>query len=398
MSSESSMEYDESEFKGHILNNKYLIINKIGSGAYSIVWLSLNLKNFKYYAIKVQNPDDLDVGLEEIEILKKFGNEKCPYINTIVDSFIHNIDEDSFICMVFELLAGSVYDIIRVGKYSKGLPLKTVKACIKQLLTAMFIVNDKYKLLHTDIKPENMLLVGSSNKINEFIKLVNDNQSLMSQLKKKNKKKGDNIKSIIDKMNFEEIERKYSKRHNVENNDELCYIDDKYIENIHIKLSDFGSCENIDYNRYEIQTRYYRAPEIILGYEFNTTCDIWSVGCIVYELLTGEILFDSEKHKRFGRNRHHLLTMIRLLGKVPDDLVDKSVNKIDFYKKNGLLKGVNSIECNPLNKLISEKLSGRQDFTEEQINLLTDFLYTTLNYYPKLRPTPDLLLKHRWLN
>ena len=42
----------------------------------------------------------------------------------------------------------------------------------------------------------------------------------------------------------------------------------------------------------EIQTREYRAPEILLGKPFNTRTDLWSVGCIAYELITGRYLFD----------------------------------------------------------------------------------------------------------
>ena len=117
--SSSYEEYNIEELKGDTLNGKYLLINKIGSGAFSTVWLSLNIKNQKYYAIKIQNMEDFDAGINEIDILKKFYNEKCPYISNMVDNFIYEIEDGSFACMVFELLAGSVYDIIRIGKYQK---------------------------------------------------------------------------------------------------------------------------------------------------------------------------------------------------------------------------------------------------------------------------------------
>ena len=48
-------------------------------------------------------------------------------------------------------------------------------------------------------------------------------------------------------------------------------IDDKYLDenNIIVKLSDFGSCCNVDLQFFDIQTRYYRAPEILLNYPYN---------------------------------------------------------------------------------------------------------------------------------
>ena len=88
------------------------------------------------------------------------------------------------------------------------------------------------------------------------------------------------------------------------NDSSYCPINDIYIneENIKIKLSDFGSCIDIEEDMsFNIQTRYYRAPEIILCHKFNETCDIWSIGCIIYELLTGKILFNPDKKRRFNR-------------------------------------------------------------------------------------------------
>merc|ERR1711968_286132 len=84
-------------------------------------------------------------------------------------------------------------------------------------------------------------------------------------------------------------------------------IDDKYLNNCKIKLSDFGNaCYNDEKYIDEFGTRYYRAPEIILGYEYNNTCDIWSVACTIFELLTGDLLFNPEKDKINSRDVHHI--------------------------------------------------------------------------------------------
>lgn len=60
-----------------------------------------------------------------------------------------------------------------------------------------------------------------------------------------------------------------------------------------VKVVDFGSSAFIDDSDYDyLQTRPYRAPEISFGCKFDFTADMWSVGCILYELVTGRVLFN----------------------------------------------------------------------------------------------------------
>ena len=389
--------HDSDELKGELLNGKYLLITKIGSGAFATVWLSLNTQTNKYFAIKIQDADEFENGIDEVDLLKTFSKEKCPYINTLIEHFIYKVNGGSHVCMVFELLAGSLYDIIRVGKYSCGLPLGTVKLIVKQLLVAMDIINNKYDILHTDIKPENILVTGVNNKAKELIEKTKSNKALLTTIKNKKKDKN-NIKSLVKKISFDSIEKKYSKYSETNVDDKLCFIDDKCIEQIQTKLSDFGNCRDIGYDEYDIQTRYYRAPEIILGYKYNKNCDMWSVGCLIYELLTGKILFDPDKKKRFNRDRCHIYVMISLLGKIPENLINSSARKSEFFKKNGLVKGTDSVEYRPLYKLLMEKLSGSPEFNQEQIFLTIDLMYKLLKYDSFERPTAKSVLEHKWFS
>ena len=61
-------------------------------------------------------------------------------------------------------------------------------------------------------------------------------------------------------------------------------------ENSDIKVIDFGSATFDDqYHSSIVSTRHYRAPEVILGLGWTFPCDIWSVGCILVELATGDL-------------------------------------------------------------------------------------------------------------
>ena len=96
-------------------------------------------------------------------------NEKCPYLNVMLDSFTELFDEFEFVCIVFELLACSLYDILRKGKYAHGLPTNIANRIMFQALTAIHILNTKYKELHTDIKPENILIVGINKSVEPIV-------------------------------------------------------------------------------------------------------------------------------------------------------------------------------------------------------------------------------------
>nr|KJB82258.1 hypothetical protein B456_013G185200 [Gossypium raimondii] len=95
-----------------------------------------------------------------------------------------------------------------------------------------------------------------------------------------------------------------------------------------IKIIDFGSACMEDRSVYSyIQSRYYRSPEVLLGYQYTTAIDMWSFGCIVAELFLGLPLFP-------GASEFDLLRrMIRILGSQPPDYVLKEAkNASKFFK------------------------------------------------------------------
>lgn len=74
-----------------------------------------------------------------------------------------------------------------------------------------------------------------------------------------------------------------------------------------LKLCDFGSGRNIlsntPYSDY-VSTRWYRAPELLVSHaSYNSGIDVWAVGCIFVELLTGKALFN-------GKNNYDMLRLI----------------------------------------------------------------------------------------
>jgi hypothetical protein len=81
---------------------------------------------------------------------------------------------------------------------------------------------------------------------------------------------------------------------------------------------DFGNaCWTHKHFTDDIQTRQYRSPEVILGAKYDTAADMWSLACVVFELVTGDFLFEPKSGPSWDRDEDHVALMIELLGKMP---------------------------------------------------------------------------------
>lgn len=65
-----------------------------------------------------------------------------------------------------------------------------------------------------------------------------------------------------------------------------------------LKLCDFGTAFTVDEVTVVeyLVSRYYRAPEIIIGYPYDTNIDVWATACTLYELFTGQFLFSGDNN------------------------------------------------------------------------------------------------------
>jgi dual specificity tyrosine-phosphorylation-regulated kinase 2/3/4 len=98
----------------------------------------------------------------------------------------------------------------------------------------------------------------------------------------------------------------------------------------HVKLIDLGSsCFESKRLYTYIQSRYYRAPEVILGIGYTTFIDIWSLGCVLFELLSGIPLFPGESET------DQLLCIIEVLGPPPPHILQQSSKRSIFFDDQG---------------------------------------------------------------
>ncbi len=166
-------------------------------------------------------------------------------------------------------------------------------------------------------------------------------------------------------------------------------------ENIRVKICHFGNaCYSNHHFSRDIQTRQYRAPEIILGVNYNETVDIWSLACIVFEMITGDYLFEPrQKDKSFSKDDDHLAQFIELLDRIPKNFALSGTESKRFFTKDGKLGRINSLrKC-----LLKDVLIKKYHFKKNEAIALNDFLLPMLEYCPEKRASAKQMLNHPWL-
>lgn len=162
-----------------------------------------------------------------------------------------------------------------------------------------------------------------------------------------------------------------------------------------VKVIDFGSsCFITDHLSSYIQSRSYRAPEVILGLPYCPKIDLWSVGCILFELLTGQVLFPNDSVQ---------LTLARMqsvLGPFPQQMLDEGseVHKY-FTSKGDVFEAVEEVDTDGEGRynLYSPKRTNLRIRSGCQDPLFLDFLTALLSLDPAKRPTAAQALRHPWL-
>jgi serine/threonine protein kinase len=143
----------------------------------------------------------------------------------------------------------------------------------------------------------------------------------------------------------------------------------------------------------DIQTRQYRAPEVLIGSKYDTSADIWSLGCMTFELLTGDLLFDPRAGDDYDRDEDHLAMFQELLGKMPKRIALEGKYAKNFFDKRGTLKHIKQLKFWPVQDVLTEKYH----FPPEEAKEIAKFMTPLLDFDPKTRATALEALHSDWL-
>lgn len=337
---------------GENLTSRYKIHSKMGEGTFGQVLECWDRERKEMVAIKIVRGirKYREAAMIEIEVLQQLGRHdkignRCVQLRNWFDYRNH-------ICIVFEKLGPSLYDFLRKNNY-RSFPIDLVREIGRQLLECVAFMHD-LRLIHTDLKPENILLVSS-----EYVKVLDYKAS---------------SRSPKDSSYYKKVPKSSA-----------------------IKVIDFGSTtyERQDQN-YIVSTRHYRAPEVILGLGWSYPCDIWSVGCILVELCSGEALFQTHE------NLEHLAMMERVLGPIPPHLLKKvDRHAVKYVRRGGWLdwpEGATSRESIRAVMKLPRLQNLIMQHVDHSAGDLINLLQGLLKYDPSERLTAREALKHSFFS
>lgn len=170
-------------------NGRYTVVQKLGWGHFSTVWLSRDNVMNKHVALKVVRSAShyTETALDEIKLLKKIvdANPDHPgraHVVSLLDSFEHKGPNGVHVCMVFEVLGENLLGLIKRWNH-RGIPMPLVKQITKQVLLGLDYLHRECGIIHTDLKPENVLI-----EIGDVEKIVKEYVGSTENIKKKETK------------------------------------------------------------------------------------------------------------------------------------------------------------------------------------------------------------------
>ncbi|CAJ0564463.1 unnamed protein product, partial [Mesorhabditis spiculigera] len=419
---------------GDVFQNRYHVLRKLGWGHFSTVWLCWDTTDTRYVAIKVVKSADhySEAALDESKILQAVrtsdpDDEFGKRVVQLLDSFNVSGPHGSHVCMVFEVLGCNLLKMIKLSDYH-GLPLEMVRHISKQMLEGLAYLHEKCQIIHTDIKPENVLVTMTQQEINDIAEhavisaklglplsnsflsaravheAINPKPLTKNQKKKKQrktKKKGPGSLSSNSTAMDEDSSIDLRAQELLAAGEQLKFEEPSFgpksldgYSMIDVKIADLGNaCWVTQHFTEEIQTRQYRSLEVLLGAGYDTSADIWSMACMIFELATGDYLFEPHGGPAYNRDEDHIAHIIELLGAIPPNVYKRGKHWKEFFNRQGKLQHISTLK--PWSLI--DVLVGKYNWPFKEARQLTSFLTPMLAYAGEERATARQCLAHPWL-
>ncbi|CAI7654500.1 unnamed protein product [Penicillium bialowiezense] len=383
---------------GDIFNHQYKVIRKLGDGSYSTVWLAHDLNNSRYVALKIL-VSNISEATTELRILRHImevaPEEGSRYITRLLDEFEHRGPNGLHKCLVFEPMGPSVNTMVeelpQFNPRKPGMKVRyspqMAKSILKQSLLALAFLHE-HGIAHGDFQPGNILF-----SLNDIDSTPED--LLLQRKVSQAQSISPSVQRLDDKPDG------WAPRY-------LCVAQSLvpftcYTEGFKVKLSDMGGAYFFtDPPAKPVTPLGLRAPELILKGAVNNTLDIWSFGCLIFELITGQPLFCVPYSGM--EDDDHLLSLHARLGALPEGLFKHwTTSSLYFTPERKLfncqLGGVGPGE----EPLMIEQTSMEDcfdqagpDLDEEEANKVKALIRWILQYDPAKRPSPAEVLLDPW--
>lgn len=350
-----------------ICESRYSIVKMLGDGRLATVYEAFDTKTSTPCAVKVYRygSDNKRWFANEYSINMVLNKSQTPSDNIIkyLGVGVHlelsgPIDGVPVIhpCVVYQLYGENLFDFMQ--SLGTGLSVPIVRKFSKNILNGLHYLHSN-GIVHADIKANNILLRVPSSQITD-----------PSQL------------SVV--------------------------------------IADIGA-STIEDNLFELKvgTAEYISPECIWEVGYDRATDIWSFGCLFYEMITGDYLFDLDEYNphdyitkpksRYTTDGHespddddydeeyelaysHLVMIESLIGSPPASLVSYGRR---YYNKSGHLKGRPRIKKTSLRERLTTSYS---DISSDDAGGISDVVRACIKWDPHTRPSAEELLSHKFIN
>ncbi|XP_075692201.1 homeodomain-interacting protein kinase 4 [Rhinoderma darwinii] len=241
----------------------YHVIGELGRGTFGKVLKAQKKETGQLVAIKVIKNDLLRSRVIKNEIKLLKIIQQVNTDASPLIRFFEHFNVQDKFCLVFELLQQNLYEYQKENRFAP-IPVRHIRTITTQVLEALSKLKE-LSIIHSDLKPENIVLV-----------------------------------------------------------DQVRYP-------FRVKVIDFGSASILSEVKHVtepyIQSRFYRAPEILLGLPFCEKLDMWSLGCVIVELHFGYPLYP-------GNNEYDQIRYICETQGLPDNYLLNAASKAFYFFKN----------------------------------------------------------------
>ena len=177
--SDSGSEEDSGDYRaggynvtavGDVFNEgRYTVLRKLGWGHFSTVWLVYDATSERVAALKIQKSAKryTEAAQDEVEMLVLLSEQRAhaagtgDCVVTLLDHFFHHGPNGKHMCMVFEVMGQSLLSLIKHYDY-RGIPMDAVRTMARQMALGLDYMHRVCGLIHTDLKPENVLVCLSA--------------------------------------------------------------------------------------------------------------------------------------------------------------------------------------------------------------------------------------------
>ncbi|KAL1962324.1 hypothetical protein VTN77DRAFT_9815 [Rasamsonia byssochlamydoides] len=389
-------------------NARYKVIRKLGYGSFSTVWLAKDEELHSYVAIKILAASETCTP-DEVVILNTLSQSTLQHpgkqrLVELLDSFEHQGPNGTHLCLVFEVMGPSVATIADrlpanillsgTGQQS-SFPMWMAKSILRQVLLGIDFLHLN-NIAHGDLQPGNLLFSVRD--------LSSATEEELSQIQKENTL-SEPVRKLDGKVDL------WAPRYLALNQPLTDYVDfgPKFV----IKISDIGGGFFIsDPPATSVIPLGFRSPELIFEKKVSEDQDIWSFGCLMFEIITGTPLFavgSSGEDDAETADDDLFLQLYDVIGPSPASMLAQWPRSRIYCNVNGerIKNYVGNLPEDdyfdpdemiqplpPLEEYFDQVKPA--DCSDEDADVVKALLRRILQYDPTKRPSTSELLQHPW--